>query len=212
MSLSLLSAVFTLALSPVCLAQSWEFGAASGYGWHYDSTINNAGQSARAGFYPGLAAGVVFGENMCTYIGGEVRYLFRWGSPDLQYQSTRATINGYSNLLTYDLLVHMRPKDSRLRPYAAGGAGVKIYTGTNAQLITQPLAGFALLLPVTQVEPAISAGGGLKYQATRHVLLRADFRTYMTPLPNELFRTTAASSVRGWVFDFVPQLGISYTF
>ena len=212
MRLSRLSAVLALILSPACLAQSWEFGAASGYGWHYDSTISNAGQSARAGFHPGLAVGVVFGENMYNYIGGEVRYLFRWGSPDLQYQGTRATTNGYSNLLTYDLLVHMRPKDSRLRPYAAGGAGIKIYTGTTAQLITQPLARFALLLPVTEVEPAISAGGGLKYQVARHVLLRADFRAYMTPLPNELFRTTTASSIRGWVFDFVPQVGISYTF
>jgi hypothetical protein len=121
-------------------------------------------------------------------------------------------MNGYSNLLTYDLLVHMTRKDSRLRPYAAGGAGIKVYTGTTAQLITQPLTQFALLLPVTQVEPAISVGGGLKYQLARHILLRADFRTYMTPLPNELFRTRAASSIRGWVFDFVPQVGISYTF
>jgi hypothetical protein len=208
----LLSVALTLTLSPECLAQAWELGAASGYGWHYDPTVNNAGQSARAGFHPGLAVGAVFGENLYTYIGGEVRYLFRWGSPQLQYQGLRATMSGYSNLLTYDLLVHMTRKDSRLRPYAAGGAGIKIYTGTTAQVITQPLTQFALLLPVTQVEPAISVGGGLKYQLARHILLRADFRTYMTPLPNELFRTRADSSIRGWVFDFVPQVGISYTF
>jgi len=34
----------------------------------------------------------------------------------------------------------------------------------------------------------------------------------MTPLPNELFRPTGLSAIRGWVFDFVPQVGVSYLF
>jgi len=212
MRLTLFGMAFALTLSPVCLAQQWEVGVASGYGLYYDSTVANGGQSASAGFHPGVALGGVFGENMYNYIGGEVRYLFRWGSPELQSQGTRADMSGYSNVLVYDVLVHMTPRDSRFRPYVAGGAGVKIYTGSSTQFLTQPLKEYAVLLPGTQVEPAISVGAGLKYLVVRHVLLRADFRAYMTPLPNELFRPTGLSAIRGWVFDFVPQVGVSYLF
>jgi hypothetical protein len=193
-------------------AQQWEFGAIAGYGWNHDATIANGPASASAGFHPGFALGTVLGENMYNYIGGEFRYLFRWGSPLIDYQGTRASANGYSNILTYDLLVHMTPRDNRLRPYVAGGAGIKIYTSTNDQPFVQPLKDFAVILPVTQVEPAISVGGGIKYRVARHVQIRADFRAYMTPLPNQLFRPTGSSISRGWLFDFMPQVGIGYLF
>jgi hypothetical protein len=193
-------------------AQQWEFGAIAGYGWNHDATIANGPASASAGFHPGFALGTVLGENMYNYIGGEFRYLFRWGSPLMDYQSTRTSATGYSNILTYDLLVHMTPRDNKIRPYVAAGAGIKIYTATNEQILNQPLQSFAVILPVTQVEPAISAGGGIKYRVARHVQIRADFRAYMTPLPNQLFRPTGPSVVRGWLFDFMPQAGISYLF
>jgi Outer membrane protein beta-barrel domain len=214
MRVTLFGMALTMTLSPFGLAQQWEAGAAVGYGWLYDSSISNSniGQSASAGLHPGLAVGGLLGDNMYKYIGGEARYLFQWGSPQLQYQGTRADMSGYSNLLVYDLLVHMTSRDSRVRPYVAGGAGIKIYTGTSQQYLTQPLERFAVLVPNTQVEPAISVGAGLKYRIKRHTLLRADFRAYMTPLPDELFRTTGASAIRGWIFDFVPQVGISYLF
>ena len=199
-----------------CAAQQWEFGAIAGYGWNHDATVANGAASASAGFHPGFAFGVVFGENMYKYIGGEFRYMFRWGSPLMDYQGTRATVSGYTNIVNYDLLVHMTPRDNRLRPYVAAGAGIKIYTATNDQLnnqiIDQPLKSFAVILPVTQVEPLISAGGGIKFRMGRHAQIRADFRAYMTPLPNQLFRPTGQSVTRGWLFDFMPQVGISYLF
>ena len=196
------------------LAQEWEFGGAGGFGWVHDTSISNLGQSATAGLHPGIAAGVVFGENLYNYIGGEVRYLFRAGAPMINYQGTRADMSGYSNTVVYDLMFHMKPRDARFRPFVAAGAGIKVYTGTGDrfQLVGQPLLRFAALTPVTQVEPAISVGGGVKYLVRRHVLLRADFRTYMTPLPNCVFRTPPGSSIRGWVFDLVPQIGVSYMF
>ena len=215
MRLTLFNVALTLTLSPLCRAQGWEVGAVAGYGGYSNGTIvDNIGESAGAGFHPGWALGAVLSEDPYNYIGGEVRYLFRWGSPELQFQGTRATIGGYSNLLVYDSLVHMRPQGKRIRPYVAGGAGVKVYTGSNPRFLTltQPLVQFAALRPCTEVEPAVSIGAGLKYRVKRHVWLRADFRAYMTPLPGELFRTTRLSAIRGWVYDFVPQVGVSYTF
>jgi hypothetical protein len=94
----------------------------------------------------------------------------------------------------------------------AGGAGIKVYTSTNKAYANQPLANVALLTQVNQVEPAISAGGGVKCMFSRHGEFRLDFRTYMTPLPNHVFRPTGSSRISGWLFDFVPLAGIGYTF
>jgi hypothetical protein len=212
MRLTRISVALTFILTPLCLAQQWEVGAASGFGWTDSASIGNLGQSASAGLHPGAVLGGLLGDNMYNYIGGEVRYLFQWGAPRLQFQGTRADMSGYSNLLVYDLLIHIKDRDSRIRPFFAAGAGIKIYTGTGQLDLTQPLVRFALLAPGTQVEPAISVGFGLKYKVERHVMLRADFRTYMTPLPGDLFRTNIGSDIRGWVFDFVPQVGVSYIF
>jgi hypothetical protein len=69
-----------------------------------------------------------------------------------------------------------------------------------------------LLRPVNQVEPAISVGGGMKFRMPKRTQLRVDFRVYMTPLPDQLFRPIGPSVIRGWLYDFVPLGGISYVF
>jgi hypothetical protein len=210
----LLTSVIAVAFSNVCQAQEWEVGAVAGYGFYDNATIGNpvAGVSASAGFHPGFALGAFVGENRYEHVGGELRYLFMWGAPELQFHNTRATMRGYTNLVVYDVLVHMKSQDSKVRPYLAGGAGIKVFTGTNTQFLAQPLTQFAVLRPLQQVEPAVSAGGGLKFRLARHALLRTDFRTYISPLPRHLFRPTGVSEIRGWVYNFVPQVGIGYTF
>jgi hypothetical protein len=214
MRATLLTSVIAVAFSNMCLAQEWEVGAAAGYGFYNNASIGDpvTGLSASAGFHPGFAVGAFFGENMYEHVGGELRYLFFWGAPELQFQNTRASMRGYTNLVVYDVLVHMKTRDSNVRPYLAAGAGIKVFTGTSTQVLAQPLAEFAVLRPLQQVEPAISVGGGLKFRVATHALLRADFRTYMSPLPNHLFRPTGFSEIRGWVYNFVPQVGIGYTF
>jgi hypothetical protein len=206
------SLTFALTVSSACLAQKWEAGGAGGYGWYVNPSIRNSIGSAQAGFPAKGAIGALFGNNMYEYVGGEVRYLFRFGGPELRFGGTQANMTGYTNVITYDLLVHLRPRDAKVRPFVAGGAGIKVYSGTGLVSVGQPLVGFALLKPVNEVEPAISVGGGLKYLVARHTLLRVDFRTYMTPLPNQIFRPTGFSAIHGWVYDFVPMAGISYVF
>jgi outer membrane protein W len=210
----LLTSVIAVTFSTVCVAQEWEVGAAGGYGWYDNTSIGNPvlGLSATSGFHSGSAVGAFFGENMYEHLGGELRYLHLWGVPQLQLSNTRATIHGYTDLVVYDFLFHMKSRDSKVRPFLAAGAGIKVFTGTSTQFFTQPLQEFAVLVPNRQVEAALSAGGGIKFAAARHVLLRADFRTYFSPLPNQLFRTPRFNEIRGWVYNFVPQVGIGYTF
>jgi hypothetical protein len=149
---------------------------------------------------------------MYEHIGGELRYLFRFGGPQLQDHGTTASMTGYSNAITYALMIHMTSRDVKVRPFVSAGAGIKVYTGTGYIAPGQPLIGYALLRPVNQVEPAIDLGAGVKWKVARHVQLRADFRVYMTPLPDEIFRPTGFSRIHGWVYDFAPQLGVSYVF
>jgi hypothetical protein len=89
-----------------------------------------------------------------------------------------------------------------------------VYTGLRPRFLflNQPLANLALLRSVNQVEPAISVGGGMKFLMPKRTQLRVDFRAYMTPLPDQLFRPIGASIIRGWLYDFVPLGGISYVF
>jgi len=205
---------FALALtcSPMCLAQNWELGGLGGYGWYYNPSIIDPANSGRAGFPPRAAIGVVFAENMYNYIGGELRYLFRFGGPQLQSNGVTENATGYTNAITYDLLFHMTPRESNVRPFLAAGAGIKAFTGSS-QCLVQPLAGLAVLRPLTQVEPAIDLGGGLKYLLPKHIQVRLEFRVYMTPLPNEVIRPTGPlSAIHGWIYDFVPLAGISYVF
>jgi hypothetical protein len=214
MRLTLLTIVINLAIINSCAAQDWEVSAALGGSAYSGAGIGNPvlGATANASFRPGFVLGAVVGDNRFDYVSGELRYLFFWGSPELNFQGTRATINGYTNLVVYDLLVHMRSRDSKVRPFVAGGVGARIFTATGAQPLTQPLQQFALLRPLTQVKPAVSVGGGLKYLVARHTELRFDFRTYMSPLPNRVFRPTDVSAIRGWIYNFVPQVGIGYMF
>jgi hypothetical protein len=189
-------------------------GAVGGGGWYHDSSITNANGSAQSGFPARAAFGVTLTENMYHYFGGEIRYLFRFGGPELKSSGLEANLNGHTNVVTYDFLFYTSSKESSIRPYIAGGAGIKVYTGLGPRylVLNQPLANFALLRSVNQVEPAISVGGGVKFPLPKRTQLRVDFRAYMTPLPDQLFRPIGLSVIRGWLFDFVPLAGISYVF
>jgi len=214
MRLTLLSFTLAVTISSVCQAQPWELGAIGGYGWYHDSSITNGLGSAQAGIPARAAFGVTLTENMYNYVGGEIRYLFRFGGPELKSSGIEANLDGHTNLVTYDFLFYTSSKESSIRPYIAAGAGIKVYTGLGSRFLdlNQPLANLALLRPVNQVEPAISVGGGMKFRMPKRTQLRVDFRAYMTPLPDQLFRPIGPSVIRGWLYDFVPLGGISYVF
>jgi hypothetical protein len=185
MRLALLSLVLA-GSAIVGLAQNWEINGGAGFGWPLESSVTGGTNSIQSGFAPRPAFSVLGAENPYNYIGGEVQYLFRPGGTRLRSNGITETASGYSNILVYNLIVHMTPRESKFRPFAGAGAGIRIYTNSG-RFLPQPLAGTALLIQGTQVEPAISFDGGVKYMLPRHVQYDSIFEC--TPL---LRRTTSS--------------------
>ena len=200
------------------IAQQWEIGGLGGFGWYRNSTISNSvisnpPASARVGFPARATIGVSVTENLYHHLGGEFRWLYQWGGPQISSDGLKTSRTGYSNLISYDLIVYPFHSESGLRPYLAAGGGVKIYTGTGSRFAVQrPMDSVALLRRVSQAEPAISIGTGLRWLVHKHTQLRIDFRTYFTPTPDDVIRPTGFWDIHGWLFEFVPTAGISYVF
>jgi len=192
-------------------AQDWELGGAVGYGWDLGSSVVDgasrvhSGQPARGGF------SVLLDENPYKYLGGEFQYVFRDGGTQLKANGIVETASGYSNLIVYNLMVHMTPYESKFRPFIGVGAGIKVYTNSDLPL-RQPLGQTAILTRGSQVEPVISFDGGLKFSLRRHTQLRLDLRVFASPTPDCLIRPVFQSQIKGWIFDFIPMAGVAYVF
>ncbi|HLH00159.1 MAG TPA: outer membrane beta-barrel protein [Bryobacteraceae bacterium] len=195
-----------------CFAQSWSVGGAAGYGFYNNATITNAGGSAEAGFAPRVAASAVLGQNVGNYFGGELRYTYRGDEAQLRSGGRQVNMDGQTHAIHYDFLVYATPRGTKIRPYAAAGAGIKRYMITDSEPLSQSLGNFAMLTHASQVEGLFSAGGGLKALISEHWLFRVDVRYYLTPFPEKLFAAASGARIHGWLHDFVPMAGIDWTF
>lgn len=192
--------------------QSWSVGAAGGFGFYHDATITNAAGSAAAGFGPRFAAGAVVGEDVAEHFGGELRYTFRDGDSELRFNGREANLDAAAHVLHFDFLAYATGRHARLRPFVAGGAGIKRYTGTGQVDPSQPLRSFAVLAHEDQAKALVSFGGGVKALLNDHWLVRVDFRDYATPFPENVIVPAPGAKIHGWLHDFVPLLGVDWTF
>lgn len=192
-------------------AQSWEVGAGVGGGFYTSQTVNSPFGSASAKIQSGLAGSVWLGNTWQGHWSGELRYDYGMGDLSLSSGGTSATFAARTQQFHYDIAWHATSSESRIRPYVAVGAGVKLYQGTGAQVLYQPLSNVALLTQQQDLTPLVSAGGGIKFQLSPHVQLRFDVHDYLTPFPNKVITPNAGAKVGGWLQDLVPMVGISYT-
>ena len=203
----------TLAAGSLCFGQSsWSIGAAGGFGFYHDATITNAAGSANAGFGPRFAAGGVLGEDVSEHFGGELRYSYRDGDSELKFHGQEANLDAASHAVHLDFLAYATRRHTRLRPFLAGGAGIKRYTATGRVDPNQPLTSFAMLAQADESKALISFGGGMKAMLGDHWLVRVDFRDYATPFPEQVIVPLTGTKVHGWLHDFVPLLGVDWTF
>jgi hypothetical protein len=193
-------------------AQKWEIGGIAGGGFYQNLTASSGGGSAVAGFQNGPVFGGLVGHNMYRYMSGELHYGYSGSSLKVAGNGTEVTFKGMAHAIHYDYLFHAAPVGARMRPFVAVGGGVKVFRGTGAESAYQPLSQYALLTKTQEWKPLISVGGGTKFQIAPRVYLRVEFRDQITPFPKNVVAPAPGAQIKGWLHDFIPMAGISFTF
>jgi opacity protein-like surface antigen len=192
--------------------QQYQIGADIGYGFYRNGTIYSTAGNAEAGIRNRFAAGIVLGDEFSPYVSGEFQYLYHDGHPFLEAPGVKADIQGNSDALTCALLFHFRTREHRWRPFLEGGAGGKEYVIAGPEPYPQPIPQIASLTTNDVWKVVFSAGGGVKFRPMPHMLVRAEFRDYLTTFPRQQIVPAPHNTARGIAEQFTPLLGIAYTF
>lgn len=192
--------------------QQWEFGAAGGYGFYRSASVFAPAGTAQAGIQNRFALSAYFDQHMYEHVSGELRYTFQDGDPFLQLRGVKTIIQGQSHAVDYEVLVHPRHREARIRPYLAGGLGAKWYVTSGPATPFQPLGQIAVLANRNSTKPLITAGGGVSIAFPPHVRVRLDFRDYITPFPKQVIVPTRFATARGFLNMFTPLLGVGFAF
>jgi len=201
-----------IGLAPAALGQKWEFGGGIGGSFYPSRDISNGSTSASAGIRTSVASGVWLGQNAANKWGGEVRFDYQLGDFSLERGSTSATLTGQSYGLHYDVLWHVTPRGSKVRPFIGAGGGVKVYRATGQPGLVQPLSQYALLTHGDELKPLLSLAAGVKWQIANSLQLRLEVHDYITPFPKEMIAPNVGSKAPGTLQNIVPMLAIAYTF
>jgi hypothetical protein len=194
------------------LAQQYEIGATVGYGVYRDGTIYSASGTAEAGIRNRFAAGILLADEFSNYVSAEFDYLYHDGHPYLQAPGVKSDIQGNSDALTCGLLFHFKPRQHRWRPFLAGGTGAKEYVIAGPAPFPQPIPQIASLTTNDVWKVVFSAGGGVKVRLIPHMVLRAEFRDYLTTFPRQEIVPAPHNTARGIFEQFTPLFAVSYTF
>ena len=65
---------------------------------------------------------------------------------------------------------------------------------------------------MNQWQYVVDVGVGFKYRLRNHVMVRGDFRDYITPFPKNLFVPVKGGTDRGLFQQFTPTFGLGYWF
>jgi opacity protein-like surface antigen len=201
-----------LLLAGAAFGQPYEIGATLGYGFYRDGTIYSAAGTAEAGIRNRFAAGIMLGDEFSDYVSAEFDYLYHDGHPFLQAPGVKADIQANSDALTYQLLFHFRKREHRWRPFLAGGSGAKEYVIAGPAPFPQPIPQIASLTTNDVWKVVFSAGGGVQFRLIPHMLLRAEFRDYLTTFPRQEIVPAPHNTARGVFEQFTPLFRASYTF
>lgn len=193
-------------------AQTWEAGGVIGGSLSKDAGVSNTFGQATAGLAGGPAFGALFGQTIHRFVDGEIRYTAYVGDLRVRSGAAQAGFRAQTHAIHYDILVHARPAGAPLRPFVAIGAGGRIFRGTGTESEYQPGQEYVLLTKTREWKPMASVGGGVKIAVSPRVLLRLEFRDYISPFPKQVIAPADGSKITGWLHSFVPLAGISLLF
>ncbi len=200
-----------VAMAPVAMGQKWEFGGGVGGGFYTSRDVTTSGASASAKILSNIAGSAWLTNNGQGHWGGELRYDYQGGDLSLSSGGTQATFAALTHAVHYDVLWYSAPNGSKVRPFVGAGAGVKAYQGTGTEVVFQPLSNIALLTKTRDLTPLISVGAGVKVQISPRVQFRVEIHDYLTSFPTKVILPNVGAKVGGWLQDFVPMAGLSFT-
>jgi hypothetical protein len=192
-----------------CPAQRWETGAGAGYGIYRNGSVYAPAGVAAAGVRSRFAVTAVFGEDLYRHVSGEFRYTYQDGDPFLEAGPAKANVQGQSHAFHYDILLHARARGERLRPFLAAGIGAKFFRVTGPENPNQALGDIARLKENDEFRPLVTGGGGVKLRIAGSLVLRLDFRDYITPFPKKVIQPAPSGTARGILQQFTPMVGLS---
>ena len=193
-------------------AQGGEAGLGGGASFYTEQSVNNSSGEAKAGLDKGFIVGGWIGHNLYEYMGGEIHYSFQQNDLKLTSGGTKATFGGRSHTVHYDFLFHTSPTGSKVRPFLAVGGGFKRYSGTGTEEIAQVHQEFAILTKTSEWKGLLTFAGGVKFEFKSGIHLRIEFRDYMTRFPVKVIAPVPGADVGGWLHNFVPAIGVGFTF
>lgn len=192
--------------------QTYEIGADIGYGIYAKGTIFSGTETATAAIRNRFAAGIDLGYEFSEYVSAQFSYLYHDGHPYLQAPGVNTDIQGNSHALTIEGRFHFKPRRDRLRPFLAGGVGAKEYVIAGPAPFPQPIPDVAILTTNDVWKTVFTAGGGVDFLLRKHLLLRGEFRDYITTFPRQQIVPAPHNTARGIFQQFTPLFGVSYTF
>lgn len=198
---------------PGAAQERWELGVFGGYAFSTDATVSNQSGQVNAGIRPGYVFGVVAGNEVRSWLSGEVRYTYRDNELRLSGNGAEARFAADSHSVHYDFVFQGGGRGSRgIRPFVAAGAGIRYFRGTGVEASAQPLNRFAILTRTSEIRPLLSVGAGVKVPLSSLLSLRIEARDYMTKFPREVIAPVPGAQVGGWLHDITPTVGLSFTF
>jgi hypothetical protein len=189
----------------------WQIGGAGGYGFYHNGSVFSSNGQAETGVRDRFAFGFFLDQDLYQHLGGEIRYTYQDGDFFLSAGGRRADIQSHSHTIHYDLLLEPARRASAIRPYLAVGGGAKQYVTNSAPSGDPTLRNIAVFRQTSEFKPVLSVGGGVKARMGRYVVVRFDFRDYMTAFPDKIVRP-AGGGVRGLLHQFTPMVGIGFAF
>ena len=197
-----------LAASASCFAQQWEVGGTGGAAFLPGVNISSPLGSATTGFKPGITAGAYVGQNLYPHISGEIHYGFLQSNLKLQSGGTEATFSGLSTscTTTWSCTQTRRIRAASISSLSAAACGSS--PGPARKRLTSRSASIAYLTKTQELKPMASVGAGVKYKLSPRVILRTEFRDYITPFPQTLIAPAPGAKIGSILHTFVPMVGI----
>jgi len=191
-------------------AQRFEFGGAGAAGFLSNVAVSGTAGSAITGFQTGVGAGGFISEQLNRHLSGELRYMFLPSDLHIQSHGSEAAFSGQQHVLHYDIVWHFARPRSRREFFVAAGGGMKLFRGTGQEQAYQPLMQFGYFTRTQVIKPMASFGAGMRFALTPRLILRAEFRDYVTPFPTDLIAPAPGQKFGSILQNFVPMVGISY--